>query len=235
MIKTFASYTQIENPHILTGHLAIVIDVLRATSTMITALNNGASYIYPVASVASAIALKRYHTQALLGGEHNMDKIEGFDYSNSPLDYSMHHIYNKQLIFTTTNGTKAMQRCNSATDCTIAALLNASAVVDYCRKSPLPIAIVMSGTEGRFSIEDALCAGAITFSLAPLHQLDDLGQVCADIFIKYHENKNYYSCLSGGQHGKNMAKNGLRDDIEYCSQYNIYDIIPLYREGVLSI
>ncbi len=235
MIKTYASYTQVEDIHDLAGHLTIVIDVLRATSTMLTALKNGASYIYPVESVSDAMKLKQYHTQALLGGERDLKKIEGFHYSNSPFDYPMHHIYQKQLIFTTTNGTKAMQTCNESAECTIAALLNAEAVINYCKKTSLPIAIVMAGTKGMFAKEDALCAGAIAYGLSRIHQLDDLSNMCADIFFKTMENKNFYASVMEGTHAKHLAENGYRKDVEFCSQYSIYDIIPKYSEGVLTL
>jgi len=235
MIKTYSSQTQIEDIHDLAGHLTIVIDVLRATSTLLTALKNGASYIYPVKSVSDAMKLKQYHTQALLGGERGLEKIEGFNYSNSPFDYPMHHIYSKQLIFTTTNGTQAMQKCSGSAQCTIAALLNASAVVEYCKSSPLPIAIVMAGTNGMFAVEDALCAGAITYGLSRTHTSDDLGNVCADIFYKHYEHKSFYAGMMEGTHAKHLVENGYREDVKFCSQYNIYDIIPTYREGVLTI
>ncbi len=235
MINTYASYTQVEDVHDLAGHLTIVIDVLRATSTMLTALKNGAGYIYPVASVSDAMKLKQYHTQAVLGGERDMKKIEGFNYSNSPYDYPMHHIYNKQLIFTTTNGTRAMQKCSEAAECTIAAMLNAGAVVKYCQSSPLPISIVMAGTKGMFAIEDALCAGAIVYGLNRSHKADDLGNVCADLFFEHLETKNFYSAIMEGNHAKHLAENGFIQDIKFCSQFDIYDIIPTYKEGVLTL
>ena len=235
MIKTYASYTQIQDTHELAGHLTVIIDVLRATSTMVTALKNGASYIYPVDSVSDAMKLKQYHTQALLGGEKDLQKIDGFHYSNSPYDYPMHHIYNKQLIFTTSNGTRAMHKCVDSENSTIACMLNAGAVVEYCRKSPLPIAIVMAGTNGMFAVEDALCAGAIVYGLKRMHQSDDLGNVCADMFFKHYQSKSFYSCMMEGSHAKRLVEHGFREDVQYCSQYNIYDIIPIYREGVLTI
>lgn len=235
MIKTYASYTQVHDIHDLAGHQTIVIDVLRATSTLLTALKNGASYIYPVASVSDAMKLKQYHTQALLGGERELKKIEGFNYSNSPYDYPMHHIYNKQLIFTTTNGTNAMLKCSESAQCTIAALLNANAIVEHCKLSPLPIAIVMAGSNGMFSIEDALCAGAITYGLSRTHRSDDLGNVCADIFFKHLEQKSFFTAMMEGTHAKHLAENGFKEDIKYCSQYNIFDIVPTYKEGVLTL
>lgn len=235
MINTYASYTQIDDIHDLAGHLTIVIDVLRATSTMLTALKNGASYIYPVASVSDAMKLKQYHTQAVLGGEKDLNKIEGFQYSNSPYDYPMHHIYNKQLIFTTTNGTRAMQKCSEAADCTIAALLNVGAVIKYCMKSSLPISIVMAGTNGMFSREDALCAGAIVYGLSREQKADDLGNVCADLFFEHLEAKNFYGSIMEGSHAKHLADKGYLQDIKFCSQFDIYDIVPTYKEGVLTL
>ncbi|MBN2878502.1 MAG: 2-phosphosulfolactate phosphatase [Clostridia bacterium] len=235
MIKTYASYNQVKETHELAGHLTIVVDVLRATSTMLTALKNGASYIYPVESVSDAMKLKQYHTQAVLGGERDLNKIEGFHYSNSPYDYPMHHIYNKQLIFTTTNGTRAMQKCNDAAQCTIAAMLNAGAIINLCKNTSLPISIVMAGTEGMFALEDALCAGAIIYGLNKLQKADDLGNVCADIFYKHLDKKDFYSAMMQGNHARYLAENGFRDDIKFCSQYNIYDIAPTYKEGVLTL
>ena len=235
MIKTYASYTQVEDIHDLAGHQAVVIDVLRATSTMLTALKNGASYIYPVANVSDAMKLKQYHTQALLGGERDLKKIEGFDYSNSPYDYPMHHIYNKQLIFTTTNGTKAMNTCSESAQCTIASMLNVGAVVNYLKDSPLPIAIVMAGTHGMFALEDALCAGAIVYGLSATQKSDDLGNVCANIFFKHLEEKSFYTAMMESSHGKYLIDKGYREDVKFCSQYNIYDIIPTYNEGVLTL
>ena len=152
----------------------------------------------------------------------------------TPYDYPMHHIYNKQLIFTTTNGTRAMQKCSEAAECTIAAMLNAGAVVKYCQSSPLPISIVMAGTKGMFAIEDALCAGAIVYGLNRSHKADDLGNVCADLFFEHLETKNFYSAIMEGNHAKHLAENGFIQDIKFCSQFDIYDIIPTYKEGRIT-
>ncbi len=234
-IITYASYNQIEPTHDISNHLTIVIDVLRATSSMIAALNNGAKSIFPVAKVSEAIAMRERHPTALLCGERKMALIEGFDLSNSPYDYTRQAVNNKELIYTTTNGTKALNIVSSSRLVTIASLQNVASITKLCKSTNLPIAIVMSGTGEMFSLDDAVCAGAIASSLEEAFEIDDLSLVCSNIFKYYLENSSLEAALLKSGHGKLMAKHGYLDDLKYCAQLNTIDIVPIYKNNILAL
>lgn len=180
-------------PEAFRGGVAVVIDVLRATTTLTTALQAGAKCAVPVLEVDEALALKETILQGkdprfteplaasdvLLGGERQGKRIDGFDFGNSPCDYTPERIAGKTLLFSTTNGTRAMYRAKEAETIVPAAFLNAHAVVQHlisrCRSrdenASLPIHILCAGTCGKVTAEDLLLAGALVQELQ--FQLED--------------------------------------------------------------
>lgn len=170
---------QLHDPAVLTGEdgeVAVVIDVLRATTTMITALNSGAAEVIPLREIDDALRLKAGRLEngaepgsILLGGERGGTLIEGFDLGNSPEDYTEERVRGKTLIFTTTNGTQAVHRASGAARLYIAAFVNAAAVVERLLEQRV-IHIVCAGTDGKFTEEDLLLAGCL---VERLHRLSD--------------------------------------------------------------
>ena len=139
----------------LKGKIAVVIDMLRATSVITTALYNGAKKVIPVVSVEEAFEkaneLKSLGEEVLLGGERKALKIDGFDFSNSPLEYKREIVEGKNVIMSTTNGTRALNLCNKADKVIVASVLNGQAVAKYLENEEKEIVFVNSGTNGEFS------------------------------------------------------------------------------------
>lgn len=214
------------------GKTAVVIDVLRATSVITTALDNGAQEVIPVKTVEQAQSLYAASDTAhtLRGGERNALKIEGFDLSNSPLEYKRQTVEGKTVILTTTNGTNAINNVKGAEEVMLACFRNAAAVVDVIagRKD---VTIVCAGTEGKFSLDDGLCAGLLIELLKQKTEVetDDLGLL---LHRFYKESKaNLLGALSGCFHLKRLFTLGFYDDIRFCLETSCVKTVPVLREG----
>ncbi|GAF04525.1 2-phosphosulfolactate phosphatase [Saccharicrinis fermentans] len=222
-------------PQKVKGKTVIVIDVLRATSVMTTALANGAHQIIPVLYPEEAFALQKKigKENVILGGERNAIPIEGFDFGNSPFSYPPEIIKDKTLIITTTNGTRAIINSRSASQLLIGSFLNDQAIIEAVKKQE-EVVIVASGSNNLFTLEDSLCAGKIAHQLQGLVDTD-LSDAAIAMAHLYEQNKNNLHALaSQGQHFKRLKKLGATKDLEYCFQSNITKVIPTYtHEGTL--
>ena len=147
---------------VLQDHTAVVVDVLRASSTIVAALAAGAHAIYPVVSTEEAIKLATSlgREDALLAGERRGLKVEGFDLGNSPREFTPETVGGKRVVMSTTNGTRALVAVAGAERVLVASFLNLSAVAAACADAER-LAVVCAGREGRFSIDDAVCAGML--------------------------------------------------------------------------
>ena len=154
-------------PDDVVGGIAVVVDILRATTTITHALANGAGYIIPCGTVEQALDIRNDLPAGtcLLGGERGGIRIDGFDLSNSPDDYGPNAVRGKTIGFTTTNGTRALIRAEKADHVLIGAFVNLSAVAEQLRNSELPVHIVCAGTNGQITGEDVLYAGALVEQL----------------------------------------------------------------------
>ena len=219
------------------GQTAVVIDVLRATSVITTALENGAREVIPVKTVDEAQNLYAQCDTAktLRGGERNALKIEGFDLSNSPLEYKKKVVEGKTLILTTTNGTNAINNIIGADEVVLACFRNGAAVVEHIvglsHRGSSDIAIVCAGTESHFSLDDGLCAGMIIELLKQRTEVetDDLGLL---LHRFYNERKdNLFGALSGCYHLKRLFTLGFYDDIKFCLETNCVQTVPVLKDG----
>lgn len=213
----------------------IIIDVLRATSVIVTALNNGASKIRTTNSIPEALEQKQRHPNILLGGERGAVKIEGFDFGNSPFEYSKEQVSNKTIILSTTNGTESVVKATNAKRIIAASFLNLSAIVDYILKLNEDFNIMCSGTNGDFSLDDGLCAGLILHELGKKTSISttDFGNLLA---LPFRSN-NYYlkNLLRETNHIKTLINKGLEKDIDYCLQLNLTECIPIWDlDGFIS-
>ena len=222
----------------LKERIAVVIDVLRAASTIITALNNGCKEINPTAEIEEAIMLaKNYEKDSfLLGGERNAVKIDGFDLSNSPYEYTPEAVKGRTVIMTTTNGTQAIRKANDAKEVIIGSFLNAEAVSRYIRHRGDDVVFVCAGTDGKFSLDDILVAGAMIDILEGMNtemEMDDLALVSLHLYKSYKSNLK--KALENAYHYKNLVRAGYEKDIDYCIQLNLFPIIPVYKDGTIRI
>ncbi|WP_284640451.1 2-phosphosulfolactate phosphatase [Paenibacillus silviterrae] len=215
--------------------VVIVIDVLRATSTMLTALANGAKEIYPVETVQQAKQL--YQPGFLLGGERHCKRIPGFDLGNSPLEYQDNHVAGKTLVITTTNGTRAIEKSAKASHIFIGSLLNARACAMKAAELGKDIAIVCSGTQDVFSLEDGLCAGLIVQELIELAgdgvQVNDFGLSMLHAYRQVQD--NVLAALQQCSNGKRLMQIGFPEDVAYCSQVNTMPLVAMVQQGKLQL
>lgn len=209
---------------------AIVIDVLRATSTIVAALSNGATSVIPAETVMDARALHR--AGDTLGGERFCRKIAGFELGNSPYEYSEENVGGRRIILTTTNGTRAIHKSMRADHIIAGALLNAEACARYALELRRDVVILCAGSHDDFAIEDGLCAGLILdclrkLSAAPV-EADDFGKAMNSLYRD--RQSSILDTLTSSQSGKRLLKLGYKEDIEACSRVNSIALTP-YLNG----
>ncbi len=234
-INVLFTHTSIEELF-FTGKTAVVIDVLRATTTITTALMNGAKEIIPVNSIEFAIKFSGgFGGQTLLGGERHAKKIEGFHLGNSPSEYTHEAVNNKAVILFTTNGSKAIVKAKFAENLICCCFNNLSIVAKYLVQLGKNFEVVCSGTNGLFSLEDSVCAGLLiaeVIKLNPAIELNDSGEAALLLAKQYH--KNILKMMEKADHGKLLIENGFSDDLKYCAKLSCYDIIPVFNSSSIK-
>jgi 2-phosphosulfolactate phosphatase len=215
----------------LAASTAVVFDVLRATSTILAALANGAAGIRPVATLDEAWALRKEFPNALVGGEREGVKVEGFDFGNSPLEYTRKAVEGREIIHTTTNGTVALRAAAGAKCVLIGALLNLDALAAYLRAAmPEHLVLICAGSWAEFSLEDALAAGGLMARL-PEAEATDPGTLVSLVHQRF--GMEPYSCLRSSKNGRRLVNIGLGEDVAYCSRSSSSALVPEMRNGVI--
>ena len=223
----------------LAGKLVVIIDVLRASSTIVTALANRCRGFIPIFSPdqAKKKAQQFEKEMVLLGGEREGVKIEGFDLGNSPREYKREAVKDKTIIFSTTNGVKTLEMVKGAYRIIIGSFLNLQAVCNYCTNYKGDISIICAGKEGKFSLEDVVCAGMIINSLKDVfpvaRQETDTNLTARLLYEKF--GNNILEILRKSQHGRYLESIGLEKDLKFCSQLDFFHIVPIFRDGIISI
>ena len=219
---------------------AIVIDVLRATTTMATALESGAEAIQVFDDLDELFKTsKRWPAeQRLLAGERGGEKLEGFDLGNSPAECRPERVAGKRLFMSTTNGTRALERVQRVPILLTASLTNRAAVVRYLlQEQPHTIWIVAAGWRGGFSLEDTICAGAIACALSVERDSDCAGddESIAAMALFEQWQTRLPRLLRYAHHGRGLAALGCEEDLDYCALIDSVDVVPLQVEpGVLK-
>jgi 2-phosphosulfolactate phosphatase len=203
----------------------VVFDVLRATSSMITGLAHGVAGFLPVKTVEAAWALKKRNPSWLLAGERYGVPPAGFDLGNSPAEFTK--AGGRQIIITTTNGTVALQQVRFSKMILLGALLNVRALARLLQSiSPSHLLLVCAGTGDRFSLEDAVGAGALLASL-PQTDYSDAASMVRALYCQV--SPDLQNCLLGSQNGRALRDIGKEEDVRHCSQLSIYDIVGIVR------
>jgi 2-phosphosulfolactate phosphatase len=213
--------------------VGVVVDVLRATTTIITALKHGIKSILPVDTVELCrdLQMKAYIGAAERGGK----KVEGFELGNSPFDYINPGYAGKKIAFTTTNGTRTISKINNADRIIFGAFVNLNAVSRYIITHNKNVAIVCAGWEGEVNLEDTMFAGALINMLQPPFIREGDGAELAWNLFRLGE-KDIPGLLEKSSHVQRLKKLGLQKDIEFCFELNKYDIIPELVNGeILSM
>jgi 2-phosphosulfolactate phosphatase len=219
-------------------HVAVV-DVLRATTTIATALANGAPGVIPVLIPEDAIALGQRlgRDRVLFCGERDAVRIEGFDLDNSPASFPPEAVAGKTLVFTTTNGTRALRAVSTAASVRIAALVNRAAVARaLAADSARDIVIVCAGDEGAFALEDAIGAGAIVemlVALLPDAELRDGARAAALLYRSVAH--NLVDAIASADHAHTLVERGFAADVARCAALDTLDVVPTLRDGIFTV
>jgi 2-phosphosulfolactate phosphatase len=221
-----------------TGKTTVVIDVLRASSTIVAALQNGAREVVPVATVEFAVKVSggMFGGQTLLGGERNTKKIEGFALGNSPLEYSADIVAGKSLILYTTNGTRAIVKAKFSENLFICSFLNLGAVAEHLVKLNTDFEILCAGRPNAFSMEDTVCAGKLISEIEKLNKNVELSDSArAGTALSKSFGRSIVKMLKETEHGKILTDNGFDEDINYCAKLNGSDVLPYFSGNVLKL
>ncbi len=234
------------NEEAVRGKTIVVIDVLRACSTIVTALANGAREVLPVADMAEAgRAAANLDTETcLLGGEREGRRIEGYGAGNSPLEYEPELVAGKIVVLSTSNGTRAFTRVRSAAQAVAGCFLNLSRVVDFLLEvgdRPAtsdfePEALILcAGYNGRTSLEDILCAGMILDRLKDKSE-PSLTDTALIALTQYRSAKSRLArALFNCEHTQRLIALGFGDDVSYCAGVDTCAVLPRYRDNLLRL
>ena len=215
----------------LTGKTAVVTDILRATTTITFAVANGAIAITPVLTPEDAFRLAANQPNTLIGGERGGMKVDGFNLGNSPREYTEAVVSDRQIVLTTTNGTRTLQACRAAEQVLVGSFLNLRAIVDRLTRVEGELVFACSGREGGFCTEDTAFAGACVAALRDT-QLTDAAET-AKILYQTHCD-NLLGMLKNCYHGRYLAGIGLEEDLEFCAQVDLVDVVPYLVDGTIS-
>ena len=217
----------------LRGKSAIIIDVLRAASSMVTAIHNGARKIIPENAVK--IAQTMDSDDYLLCGEQNGHKIQGFHLGNSPLEYTSEVVADKTLIINTTNGTKAIKKAALANRVYVGCFLNQSSILNVLEKHDDDVVLICSGWQGKLSLEDTLFAGAIIYTMCngelPENTKDGV-KVAFSLYKSYKD--NIVQAIEGSDHAKRLKELVPDGDIPFVCEVDKFDVLPGMKDGILT-
>jgi 2-phosphosulfolactate phosphatase len=238
LVKLFVFHTPELTPSDDVPDCAIAIDVLRATTTIATALANGAEAVQAFSSIDQLMQTSEAwpSNKRLRAGERGGATVEGCDLGNSPLDCTSERVSGKRLFISTTNGTRCLERIQNAPVVLTAALVNRNAVVQYLlSRQPETVWISGSGWEGSFSLEDTVCAGAIAHSLLAktglsLKELAGNDEVVGAIALYTQWQDKLLELLHQASHGQRLLRLGVIDDLKYCAQTDTLDVLPIQQE-----
>ena len=226
-------------PADVADRLVVVIDVLRAATTAALALSRGARAMIPIESVEEAAQRAKTMDQesVRLGGERRMVRISGFDFGNSPLEYTRELVAGLTIVYTTTNGTLALTSTHGARDVLFAGFVNAQATIDViceATDASTDITIVCAGSERHISLEDTVCAGRLVRGIRDAHP----GAVCGDgarlaemIELTYQDEA--MALRDDAAHARSLIAAGFGDDVDCCLAVDSVPVAVRYRERVL--
>jgi 2-phosphosulfolactate phosphatase len=222
--------------HDLRGRTAIAVDVLRATTTVVAAFDAGCTQCHPAASPENARALGRQLGElALLGGESNARRLEGFDLGNSPLEYTPARVAGRALVLATSNGTAAIRRTAAGRVALVASLRNARAAATRVWALQHDLTVLCAGAAGQFCLEDTVGAGLIVHHLAELAGgtlvLNDLAAAARD--LARHHRSGLPQLLRHSTDGRYLAGLGHEQDLDFCGQADVSAQVPVFSGGVI--
>jgi 2-phosphosulfolactate phosphatase len=224
----------------LHGRLVVVIDVLRASSTIVVALANGARNVIPFESTDEVVIRSKSfeRSQVILAGERKMKTVPGFDLGNSPHDFKPEIVEGRTILFSTSNGTAALLAVQGAQDVLVGSFLNYSAVLAMLRsaaRNGIDVALVCAGTDGQFALEDAVCAGHYVRGLTKRIDsvsLNDAAHISALADRRYAVDVR--RVFEESSHGRALADAGFGEDLVLCAGVDTHPVVPVYAERQIT-
>ncbi len=212
--------------------IVVVIDVLRATSAICAAFENGIKSIIPVPTVEEAwdYKLKGYFA----GAERKGKIVEGFDFGNSPFAYMRDDFKGQEVVLTTTNGTKSLDVAKNAETVVVGSFLNLEALSKWLEIQNKNVLCLCSGWQDKFNLEDTICGGAISdylISTGKYTSIEDSSIAAKYLFLSAKD--NYLGYLKSSSHRRRLKNLNLNEDIKYCLTPNQTDVIPILKDGKL--
>jgi 2-phosphosulfolactate phosphatase len=238
-LDVFFTPTQVK-PSDTAGRLVAIVDVLRASTTVATALGNGARTVIPVEAPDEVIVRSREfaRSQILLAGEQKMHPITGFDLGNSPQTFTREAVEGKTILISTTNGTRALLGVQGARDIVIASYVNFTAVLAMMKvaaSSNTDIAIVCAGDEGSFTLEDAACAGRYVRAIPKrAESVVANDAAAASVLIEKKYGDNIAKVFKESTHGQALESAGFGDDLAAAAEVDSYAVVPIYQDRQIT-
>ncbi len=212
--------------------IVVVIDVLRATSAICAAFDNGIKSIIPVPTVEEAMEYQK--KGFLAGAERKGQIVEGFDFGNSPFSYMREDFKDKEVVLTTTNGTKSLHVAKDAEVVVIGSFLNLEALSEWLAVQDKNILCLCSGWQDKFNLEDTICAGAICdYLISTGNFISDEDSSIAAKYLYLSAKDNYFGYLKSSSHRRRLKNLNLNEDIKYCLTPNQTKVIPILKNGKL--
>ena len=225
------------NLYDITHTTVVIIDVLRATSTIANALYNGAKAVIPVDSVAECIRIGK-QIEGITAGERDGHIAEGLQHGNSPSEYPRSFIANKTLVLTTTNGTKLlhMALANNAPNIITGSFPNLDAVCDYILTQNKPIMLGCAAWKDRLNIEDMLFAGAVISKVKKHFNIScDTSIIAEMLYNKAKKDLFEFMKTNHASHYERLHNFGVDEDMKFCLTPNLSPVVPIYNEGKLVV
>jgi len=212
--------------------IVVVIDVLRATSAICAAFDNGINSIIPVPTIEEAMDYKK--RGFLAGAERKGQIVDGFDFGNSPFSYMNEEFIGKDVVLSTTNGTKALDVAKDAEIVVVGSFLNLEALCVWLSDQDKNVLCLCSGWQDKFNLEDTICAGAISEYLIGTGKFtsDEDSSVAAK-YLYLSAKDNYFGYLKSSSHRRRLKNLNLNEDVKYCLTPNQTDVIPILKDGKL--
>jgi 2-phosphosulfolactate phosphatase len=221
------------------GRLVAIVDVLRASTTVATALGNGAKTVIPLEGADDVITRSKEFSRSgvKLAGEQKMFPIAGFDLGNSPQDFTAEAVEGKTILITTTNGTRALLGVQGARDIVIASYVNFTAVLALMKvaaSSNTDIAIICAGEEGSFTLEDAACAGRYVRAIPKRASVAANDAASASVLIEKKYGDNIAKVFKESTHGQALQSAGFGDDLAAAAEVDAYPVVPIWQDRQIT-
>lgn len=215
----------------VSSSIVVIIDVLRATSTICTALYHGAKQVIPVANVQECIRTG-IELNAVTAGERDGIIIPGLQHGNSPFEYPASFIRDKTLVLTTTNGTRLLDMASKAKQIITGSFPNLTLVCNYLLSQQQPVILGCAAWKDRVNIEDMLLAGAIVNRIKGNFYINcDSALIAETLYLKSED--NLFASIKQASHYQRLAKHGLENDIKYCLTIDIAPSLPILKGNAL--